>query len=374
MKRTREIKGRPDPSRFKTRLLAFALVAGSLLALHPQGVAAQGFEVGPGLVIEIETTTTAPGMSENLQQGLNSALAVIARYVPTENVPDWNEALEDFGPPETITQDVTVYIKGARIRVDIGANSLLGKLAPDGSVSEWAVLDPASGQVMESDFFDAAMRGSEDPYAAFGGDVQLPPRQVSRTNETRQMQGHTVQRYVIEDGVALSTGLENENGDQLGAQLRSVTDAWVATDGPYTEDPGIVQFFRVFGGELGLMPRASGQPSSGDNLPPGALVLATREVADVSLAIAGAGPGSSIAQATSSTEIKSISRQELDDDLFDGFEAEEKECKCSCQEFVELQAIGRLPKAQQQNEPRAMALAMCAPECGMAWAMNCGGG
>jgi len=365
------LRGRKqDRSRGRTVVLASALVAALGLGAQTRDVAAQDFEVGPGLVIEIETSTTAPKLSQSLEQGLNSALALIVNFVPPGNVEDWNTAMEELGPPETVEQDVTVYIKGARIRVDIGANSLLGQLAPDGSVSEWAVLDPASGRILDSDFFDAAVRGSADPYAAFGGDVELPQRSVSRKDETREMQGHTVRKFVVSDGVVLSTGLEGEGGAPLGVQVRSETDAWVATSGPYTEDAGIVQFFRVFGRDLGLMPEQSG---SDEHLPTGAIVLEAHERADIALGVPG-GTGEFLATATSSTVVKSISRQELDGQLFSAFEAEEKECKCSCEEFEELQAIGRLPKAEQQNEPRAMFLSMCAPKCGVRWAMNCGSG
>ena len=49
-------------------------------------------------------------------------------------------------------------------------------------------------------------------------------------------------------------------------------------------------------------------------------------------------------------------------------------CDCSCHAFKELQAIGDLPKEQLQAHPKAMALIMCAPKCGMTWATQCGGG
>jgi hypothetical protein len=359
-----------DTSRFKTTVLASVLLAASVLGAHPRGAAAQDFEVGPGLVIEIETSTTAPGLSANVQQGINSALMAIAVLVPQENVGDWNAAMEELGPPETITQDVTVYIKGARIRVDIGANSLLGRLAPDGSVSEWAVLDPASGQVMDSDFFDRAVRaGSADEYEAFGGDADVTSMGVTASNEFRNIQGHEARKYTIGESVVLATDMEEESGTPLGVALSSTTDAWVATDGPYTEDAGIVQFFRVFGRELNLMPE---QSNSDDGLPPSAIVLETHERAYIS--IGAAGMGEPLATASSSTVVKSITRQELDDELFSGFERGEEECDCSCDAFKELQAIGKLPKEEQQNHPKAMALSMCAPKCGMQWAMQCSGG
>jgi hypothetical protein len=337
-------------------------------------VAAQGFEVGPGLVIEIETTTTAPAPSESLQQGLqqglNGALVALSDFLSQGDMGELSEAMEGLGPPETITQDVTVYIKGARIRVDIGANSLLGRLAPDGSVSEWAVLDRASGQVMDSDFFNRAIQASSAAeYEAFGGDAEVIPTEVSVGSELRTIQGHQTRKHTITKSAILATAMEGETGTPLGAMVNSTVDAWVATDGPYTEDAGIVQFFRVFGQELNLMPQPS---ASNDGLPQGAIVLEAHEVANIS--IGSVGTGELLATASSSTVVKGISRQELDDELFSAFEAEEQECKCSCEEFEELQAIGRLPKAQQQNEPRAMFLSMCAPKCGVSWAMNCGSG
>ncbi len=343
---------------------------GAGTALSPR-VEAQEFQVGPGLVIEMKTIATAPGLSEGMQQSLAPALNLLGYLVgPNE---DLQEAYDALGPPETVTQDVTVYIKGARMRVDIGGNSLLGKLAPDGTVAEWAVLDPASGRIVESDFFNAAMQGASDPYEAFGGEVERPTRVVTRTSETREIQGHTAQKYVIQDWVVLNTGLEGEEGE-LGVSLNSVTDTWVATNGPYTEDAGIVQFFRVFGQGLGLNPQNPGQSAQGDDLPPAAIILASHEEAAVSVGSVSAGTGSQIATATSSTEIRSISRRPLDDALFSGFDRSEQACDCSCAAFKELQAIGKLPKDQQQAHPKAMALSMCAPKCGMKWAMQCGGG
>jgi hypothetical protein len=359
-----------DTNRFKTTVLASVLMAASALGAHPQRAATQDFQVGPGLVIEMETSTTAPGLTQNVQQGLNSALMAIAVLVPQENVGDWNAAMDEIGPPETVKQDVTVYIKGARIRVDIGANSLLGRLAPDGSVSEWAVLDPASGRVMDSDFFDRAIRaGSTDEYEAFGGDADVTSMGVTASNEFRNIQGHEARKYTFGEMVVLDTGMEGESGTPLGVAVSSKTDAWVATDGPYTEDAGIVQFFRVFGRELGLMPE---QSNSDDGLPPAAIVLEAHEQAFIS--IGTAGMGEPLATASSSTVVKSITRQELDDEMFSGFETGEKECDCSCDAFKELQAIGDLPKEQQQNHPKAMALSMCAPKCAMKWAMQCSGG
>lgn len=338
-------------------------VAGHARAQAPE------FEVGPGLVVKIETTSTAPGLSSNAQQGVNRALAVVAQFVSGLSDADqeaWDDAMEELGPPETVTQDVTVYIKGARMRVDIGANSLLGRLAPDGTVSEWAILDPRSGQVMDTDFFDRAVKArNAAEYEGFGGDTGLTPPVVRSTGDSREIQGHTAQKYVITQSVVLATGMSGPGGGPLATLLRSETDAWVATDGPYTEDAGIVQFFRIFGDELNLNAPES---SSGVGLPAGGMVLETQERVDISIGSAGGGPSEALMTATSSTVVKDISRQELDDELFAAFDREEKGCDCSCSAFKRLQAISEMPTQQQQNHPEAMSLAMCARECAGRWA------
>lgn len=326
---------------------------------------AQDFEVGPGLVVEFATSSTAPGLSEGMQQGLNQAFALIARLlVPPGYDGLLDDAMEDLGPPQTVSQDVTAYIKGARIRVDIGANSLLGRLAPDGSVSEWAVLDRASGQVMQSTVFDRAVRersGAE--YEAFGEDAQVRPMGVTTGNEVRTILGHPARKYTFTREVILPTEMEGQDGRRLGASVMSTTDVWVATEGPYTEDAGIVQFFRVFGSELNMVP--AGSPGSG--LPAGAVILETHEEAIIKLGSVG-GTQETLATASSSAVIRSISRRDLDDAMFDGFERGQQGCDCSCSAFKELQAISKLPKQEQQNHPRAMKLAMCGAQCGGAWA------
>lgn len=341
------------------------LVALTAFAWLPGSAAAQDFEVGPGLVVEFETSSTAPGLSQSAQQSLNQAFALIARLVPQPNVDDWNEALEELGPPQTVTQDVTAYIRGARIRVDIGGNSLLGRLAPDGSVTEWAVLDRASGQVMESRVFDLAVRArSGAEYEAFGEDAEVIPIGVSAGSEYREIQGHPARKYTITRRVILPTQMQAQGGQALGVDVASTTEAWIATEGPYTEDAGIVQFFRVFGSELNLTPAGL---SSGDGLPAGAIVLETHEQAAINIGAVG-GTAQQLATASSSTVIHSISRRELDESMFTGFERGQKRCDCSCSAFKELQAISKKPKQQQQNDPKAMKLAMCASECGGAWA------
>lgn len=339
---------------------ALLLLTASCVLVPVAPATAQEFQVGPGLVAEIEMTSTAPRLRPDAQAGLNRAvgsLAFLASGLEGRNREEAIEALEGLGPPQTVTQNITVYVKGARIRVDIGENSLLGRLTPDGTVEEWAILDPASGRLMATDFFDRAVQArSAAEYEAAGIGAQLDPPVVRATDEFRTINGHSTRLYRISERVLIPTQMD------LGAAITNEIEAWVATEGPYQEDPGIVQFFRLFGEELNLSPAAG--------LPAPAMVLETEEsgVIHLTLHSGSATEGLWLAEATSSTVIKNVSRRELDDEMFSGFEREEKGCDCSCSAFKELEAISKLPKQEQQNHPKAMSLAMCARECGGAWA------
>lgn len=321
-----------------------------------------------GVVVNIHSVSVSPGLNkESPVAGVVEAIAKVAIGVAEQagaNPEDLEELFKSEVEPERAEMDYVVSVKGNRMRVDMGGSSLLAGLTSAGSVAEWAVLDPASGRVIGSDMFDAAVQGGEagyNPYGLVPGIVELLDGTVIRTGRTREIHGITAYSYDYEYGVNLFPVGKGQTVPVV--IVLTVGEAWIAEDGPDVE-PDIATVFRVWA-------QSFGNQGNGAKLEQYGLLLGASETKRVFVGIADSDTSpAEVLQASTSFDVTGISRQPLDDARFSGFEQGEKQCDCSCDAFKELQAIGKMSREEQEAHPKAMPLAMCAPKCTGTW-MQC---
>lgn len=348
---------------------AFVAVAAALGLAHP--LAAQELYPDPdkvGLVMQIHTETVTPRLSEDKDAGFGEFLKAIrySLFVLEQLTPDAPQREPDVEAAPPAILDYTIYVKDERMRVDMGSSSLLARLAPDGSVSEWGVLDPGSGRVVQSDYFDEAVRErSTEPYDPAGGtgdNVELKVAEdPAPTGETDEILGHIAREYQYSyelhiyplDGARPG----GAGGPAVWIEVSTRGTAWVAEEGPYVGNPDAASVFRVF---------VQSHPSKVATLADRGLLLAVTESSTIR--VVGADEpvmlGFEALETSSSFEVTSIDLRPVDDALLAGFEQGKQACDCSCAGFEELKQL-------QESDPNAMGKAMCSAECAMKWALEC---
>jgi hypothetical protein len=344
-----------------------------------------------GVVINLRSTNIAmhltPQRHGDIQKGchyLNRALSVVSIKKPCLQV---IKALEgDSGDrigtgPETSVANYRLSIKGDRARMDFGGSAMLGRFGADGAIGEWKILDPTTGRIVDSDAFSQSIESAgELPFGAGSGSGTSSPFRLdnevkgpTRSGVTEVIAGHTARKYDYSyDASILAHAGGGEHG---GFGISVVGEIWYAEEGPYAADQAVVAVFRKMAPHLVLSTFGGDSKALAAFAAPG-VVMRVREDITVSLYAAsqtgmsaGAAP---LLQGESLDEVTEISRQPLADDLFGAFAQPQQACDCSCDAYKELKAIGDLPKKEQEAHPKAMSLSMCAPECGMQWAMSCG--
>jgi hypothetical protein len=354
------------------RVVLVACTAALGIAGNAAAQAAASAASDSGVVVNIRSESVSPGLDKQSPgaaffEALAKAAIAVAEQAgvkPTNAEAAIQNELGSALDPETTVSDYVVSVKGNRMRVDMGGSSLLAGLTPDGSVAEWAVLDPASGRLIASDMFDAAVRDGEagyNPYGLVQGEVEILDGTVTRSGGTREIQGFTAYRHDYGYGVHLFPVGKEEGVPFLA--VRTVGEAWIAEDGPDV-DPDVATVFRAWA-------HSFGNQGNGAKLAERGLLLGASETKTVAMGLAGSdSPGAPVLRGSTSFDVTGISRQPLDDARFSGFERAEKQCDCSCDAFKELQAIGEMSREEQEAHPKAMTLAMCAPRCTMTW-MQC---
>lgn len=356
---------------------AFVALFSALALAHP--LVAQDPYPDPdevGLVMRVHTETVTPRLSEDKDAGFGELLMYI-RYSrqllehltdPFDRAPPPEEHPESVEAAPPAILDYTIYVKDDRMRVDMGSSSLLARLAPDGSVAEWGVLDPGSGRVVQSDYFDEAVRErSTEPYDPAGGtgdNVELKVAEdPAPTGETDEILGHVAREYQYSYELHIYPLGRRPAGPDRGTvwiQVETTGTAWVAEEGPYVGNPDAASVFRVF---------VQSHPSKVATLADRGLLLAVSESSTISLVGADEPVmlGFEALETSSSFEVTSIDLQPVDDALLAGFEQGKQACDCSCAAFEELKQL-------QEEDPNAMGKAMCSAECAMRWATECTGG
>lgn len=349
------------------RAAAFACAAA--VATTPPVLAQAAADVSPtDLVVNLRVVTHSPRVSSGLAQGLLSILGPIAGQLSDEGRRRVGKAILNLPKSTTSTMDYIVKIKGNRMRVDMGGSSLLARLAPDGSVAEWGVLDPASGRVMNSRTFDRGVRNANVAFREFPGEFEIAPATVSRESETRTILGYPARRYRYTRHLSLFPLGRDTGAPQL--VVKKYGSAWLAR---YKDVPemDLALFLQVWARSFN--DQGSGPMAVDEELKERGLLLETHDTTEIELHAyhpAGSGTASPLMTTSASTTVTSVDRPQLDPVLFGGFETPKKECNCSCAAYDTLQAIGKLSKKEMEQHPRAMALAMCMPKC-VSYYMKC---
>ena len=119
-------------------------------------------------------------------------------------------------------------------------------------------------------------------------------------------------------------------------------EAWIAELGPYAADPRVDGFARLVAESVGNQ----GFGSSGTEFSERGMVLATNDTTDFYMTQVRAESGGQVGAQSVSLEhyssaftVTDISPQPLDDELFSGFERQEKGCDCSCKGWTALEAV-----------------------------------
>ncbi|REJ76859.1 MAG: hypothetical protein DWQ36_03585 [Acidobacteria bacterium] len=325
-----------------------------------------------GVVVEIRSESVAPKLETSSAlpgQLAQQALTLIAELDLMDNA-DLRELLltREFAiEPKTTVETYEILHKGNRVRLDMGRNSLLGALTEDRSrIAEWAVIDPASGRVIQTDAFNRAYAG-EQPVTT----TATPPGSLRRiagpdpTGRTETILGHEAHGYTSTDELTM-TPLGRPSGDAPvpGVVTRITTDVWVATEGRYAGDDELGAILRLLGSGFG----AGEAGNAVADLSSRGLVLGSDQRTEIFMgsAVDGAFKGGK-ALSSASWRVTGIERKPLDDSLFAGFERGEQSCDCSCAAWREMEAMGKLSKDEVRNHPRVMTHAMCAPQCAGQW-------
>jgi hypothetical protein len=322
-----------------------------------------------GVVVRIHSASVTPGAPQG--SPLNQFFGLLAEYTKplvgwgVVDLEDLGELLEDLHgelTPESSTMNYVVSLKGDRMRVDMGGSSLLAALTPDGSVAEWAVLDPASGRVINSDAFDTAiLRDNFDPYAAVPGVFEIRDSKISPGGGAREIHGFTAQRYTYAYRLDIYPAGKGEQVPVIMVLTKG--SAWIAPGGPDV-DRDVAVVFRNWA-------EGFGNQGNGKSLAQQGLLLGADETKTVTIGLTQSDEaGIEVLQGSASFDVTDISRQPLDDAQFSGFERGETGCDCSCDAWKELQAIGEMSREEQEAHPKAMTLSMCAPKCATTW-MKC---
>ena len=305
--------------------------------------------------------------------------------------------LRDARTPEHSSSSSTIYITPDRFVMRSGGQSM--------------VWDPSGGAGSATMWFGNAESGAYTPVdlqqinSFVGGAAQhsgIEPTPMP--GATRTIAGHSTRGYAYDYEMDLAMGgfpgmAAPPAGAVAGAQNVVTGEAWIADDLPEADQ--IAAFFRRFadsfdggmlGGQIGVMAdlAALGVP------------LETKETLRTYLIsqIPGSDERQLLVESVSTSTVTNISMATLtDEELFGpggmptsataGSEAAvspvppgtagaagvpdgsvrtvDEGCDCSCEAAEELQAISELPEDEQAAHPRAMPLAMCAPECAMRW-------
>lgn len=319
-----------------------------------------------GLVMHVHTETVAPNVapqSEPLFEKVGvSVVLLLGEVVNLARATDVALLLRDIKEGTPSSSDLVIRVKDDRMRVDMGTSALLARLDTlDQSVLEWGVLDPGSGRVVDSDLFDVAVRErSSAPYEAIGGDGGnvdvVENRGPTRTDVFEQIAGHTARRYDFGEEIDVyPLGTDGEVYPRV--KMERSSQAWIAEDGPYVNDPDAAAVSRELTRTL---------PPALVQLTAGGLLLGANDSTTITVGVTDAegwGRGGSL-EASSSFRVTHLSREVVDDALLAGFEQDEQACDCSCAAFEQLKELS-------ESDPNAMGKAVCAQRCMSKWVPAC---
>lgn len=325
-----------------------------------------------GLVMNIHTQEVAPALSSEALEATSATIRPVATTMVwlidrlggadvLESIKDDKDDMLDDLSPHTSAMDYTIYVKNERMRVDMGNSSLLARLDPTGSVLEFGVLDPKSGQLVRSDLYDEAVRlGSTDPYDPDGGTGEnvwlVHDEDPAPTGETKEILGYVAHQYKYVYNLSIDTEVDYEDWNVM-IHVRTEGEMWIAEEGSYIGNPDVASVFRVF--------VLQSYPSAVAQLADRGLLLAGSEKSwiapgidqdyDTTLAFKAL-------EAFSSFEVTSIGLQPVDDALLAGFEQERQACDCSCAAFERVKEIS--------DDDNVMGTAACMQKCMPKW-MRC---
>jgi len=344
-----------------------------------------GLRLTTGCLIAITLAAGIGSTPSAVAQTGNTALVLRGSY---DSVPNdlmvkrlksiYGELLFPTGTPDDPTQtdfsdpvrpavtDFTVSVKGNRLRMDVGGSSLLAGLKADGSPTEWAVLDPASGRVVKQAVWYPETHPTDAVNTAFSlvfGEMEsgISSSPVERRG-TSQIAGHTAREY----GYGYQIRASAPDGPDLMFAVKG--SVWVVEEGPYKDDPALRAFQLTAGSHVFSRMFLDPPAEVAAIADKGPMVKQTEET---TYAIGSEPVGMPLVVTALGFKVDVIRREPLDDSRFAGFERQEQNCDCSCEAWDELEGIGKLSEAEQAAHPKAMTLSMCMPACVGTWMKSC---
>lgn len=324
------------------------------------------------------------GLGSQLPAGLMTKLKVGGHLAAHEIA----GGLEDARTPETESSDYTIYIRPDVFKMTSAELTMFWKPAGAGDGGGMWYTDPSSGRLVPLNL------GQVDAFvgdAAEHSGMEITPLPGAPTKE---ILGHTAHGYGYAYTMDLSMGGMLGAGAGLPVSAENVVEgeAWIARDMPQRNQ--IAAFYRNFAAGFGQGGMMGGLLGGMADLAALGVPLETTQTVRtfVNAALGGEEQRFLMMEGTSSSIVTDISDAVLTDEaLFGpggspvdlaaaeaapaatqvpgaapapGAEGAAKSvCDCGCDAFEELQDM-------DEDDPDAMAKAMCARQCAMKW-MRC---
>lgn len=315
--------------------------------------------------------------------------------------------VEQSGGLKTTTEDFVIRMADGRMRMDQGSMSMLFLTDAEEGVSQVWFIDHEAKQMWGMPSQAATLAGRVTGSAHSGMNISDP-------GPTQTLMGHSASRYTFDyettsDPMAASLGAMQQQDEnvKMAAVVETNGEAWIAAGVDGADE--VASFYRSLAAAIGTFESGSemqsGFASGLARLTDLGMPLKVIQESTVILEaqIETEAKSDTLAWTRATTTIESITREELDVDIFDsdgdplssyerssmpglagaggGAELHNRNasgdgnainvrgkegCDCSCTAFERMQEMSKDKKAMQNN-PDAMKLAMCARECAMKW-------
>ena len=268
-----------------------------------------------------------------------------------------------------------IRLLGNRIRMEAGGSTMIGVVDGEDELASWSTIDPRTNRVLETGgTFNRGLAVQNTRSLMFPGlgeaQLRILSSSVTPTGDYRTIAGHETRRYRYQQDLflPLPQSLEVEGVPGLNVSLNG--EAWIVVNGPFEADRRVENLFRQHAWSMAA--RSYGHDSELQQLRELGMIFQADETTTVGIAAPGGAP-ETIMTGSETMTVTSIEAVEVDPAIFEPLEQASQGCDCSCRAFTRLQEIGDMPHDQQEAQPDAMALSMCAPRCAMQW-MRCGNG
>lgn len=327
-----------------------------------------------GVVVRVETSSTPLHATEAARRMTAKTEIVIQAIVNTltgeTGFHDTTTGPYRRPAPETASYEIQLFDN--KIRMETGGTVMIGVVGEDGQAS-WKTVDPRTNRVVQTlGVFDRGLDGGfvrDLPFSGFGEPEHITSN-VTPTSEYGSHAGHRTRKYEYSQQIGVLLEPMDLYGGSAIANVYLAGEAWIATSGPFISDPRVKGLFDQH--SYSMAGKGFVRGTELDTFVDLGPVLAAHDSIQVSVGTASVGGMTTepVFLAFDSMEVTSIEGADVDPDIFEPLERQPQACDCTCEAFERLQAVADMPHDQQEAQPDAMVLSMCAPRCGMEW-MRC---